>query len=137
MAGFGSLEIAKRALTAQRYGLDVTSNNIANVNTPGFSRRQVVMAETAPQPTNSSFLGTGVVVQRIQSYREEFHDREIRNNVHPARDFGVDHVGVQQRVVGVHHADRMAVAVPAARAHGLQARALDTLLETAVLVHST
>ena len=37
---FGSLSMAARALDAQRYGLDVAGQNIANVNTPGYARRR-------------------------------------------------------------------------------------------------
>ncbi|MGA2297537.1 MAG: flagellar hook-associated protein FlgK [FCB group bacterium] len=77
---FSSLEIGKRALMAQSIGLDVTSNNIANVNTPGYARRQVLLKETDPRKINEGFLGTGVIADTIQSYREEFFDREIRKS---------------------------------------------------------
>jgi flagellar hook-associated protein 1 len=79
--GFASLEIGKRALLAQRLGLDVTSNNIANVNTPGYSRRVATTSETNPQFTNSGFVGTGAMVDQLRTFREEFFDREIRNNL--------------------------------------------------------
>ena len=40
MSGVGLVaSIAKDALAAQRYGLDVTAHNIANVNTEGYSRQ--------------------------------------------------------------------------------------------------
>jgi len=74
-----SLEIGKRALLAQRIGLDVTSNNIANVNTPGYSRREAIMSETDPLFRNGGFYGTGAVVEKLRTYREEFFDREIRD----------------------------------------------------------
>ncbi len=74
-----SLEIGKRALLAQRIGLDVTSNNIANVNTPGYSRREAIMSETDPLYRNGGFYGTGAVVDKLRTYREEFFDREIRD----------------------------------------------------------
>jgi flagellar hook-associated protein 1 len=74
-----SLEIGKRALLAQRIGLDVTSNNIANVNTPGYSRRSAIMSETDPHYRNGGFYGTGAVVEKLRTYREEFFDREIRD----------------------------------------------------------
>ena len=35
------IEIGRRALQAQQTALQVTSHNIANANTPGFSRRRV------------------------------------------------------------------------------------------------
>lgn len=74
-----SLEIGKRALLAQRIGLDVTSNNIANVNTPGYSRREAIMTETDPAYRRGGFYGTGAVVNQLRTYREEFFDREIRD----------------------------------------------------------
>jgi len=76
-----SLEIAKRALQAQRYGLDVTANNIANANTAGYSRRSVVYSEGNPYYAQGNFNGTGVVVDKLRSYREEFFDREIREGI--------------------------------------------------------
>ena len=57
---FSSLEIGKRALLAQRLGLDVTSNNIANVNTPGYSRRAAILKETNPLKINGNYLGTEI-----------------------------------------------------------------------------
>lgn len=77
--GFSSLEIGKRALIAQKFGLDITGNNIANVNTPGYSRRAAILTETEQIKQNSNHLGTGVVVQKIQNFREEYYDKEIRN----------------------------------------------------------
>jgi len=38
---FGSLSMAARALDAQRYGLDVAGQNIANVNTPNYHAKRV------------------------------------------------------------------------------------------------
>jgi len=77
--GFSSLEIGKRALIAQKFGLDITGNNIANVNTPGYSRRTAILAETDQIKQKNNYLGTGVVVQKIQNFREEYYDKEIRN----------------------------------------------------------
>ena len=45
---FSSLTSAARALDAQRFGLDVTGQNIANVNTPGYTRRVIDMAAVPP-----------------------------------------------------------------------------------------
>jgi flagellar hook-associated protein 1 FlgK len=82
MTGFNGLEIGKRALLAQRTGMDVTGNNIANVNTPGYARQTAIFTETSPMliPTKG-FIGTGVSVGAIKSFREEYFDREIRNNL--------------------------------------------------------
>ena len=75
-----ALEIGKRALLAQKFGLDVTSNNIANVNTPGYSRRVAIMSETSPLKINNHQIGTGVIADKIQSFRQEYYDREVRNS---------------------------------------------------------
>lgn len=78
---FGTLEIGKKALIAQRFGLDVTSNNIANVNTEGYSRRQATFSESAPLYKYGQFGGQGVLVNKLRTFREEFFDREIRNTI--------------------------------------------------------
>lgn len=75
-----SLEIAKRALIAQRLGLDTTSGNIANVNTPGYSRRVPNLTEGEPLPGSNGFVGNGVLVSKLRTYREEFFDRQIRRS---------------------------------------------------------
>jgi len=45
---FFGIEIGRRALQAQRLGLDVTGHNIANANTPGYSRQIARLATTPP-----------------------------------------------------------------------------------------
>jgi flagellar hook-associated protein 1 len=54
---FTSLTSASRALDAQRYGLDVAGQNIANVNTPGYSRRTVDLAAVAPDGAGTAGRG--------------------------------------------------------------------------------
>ncbi|TAL69244.1 MAG: flagellar hook-associated protein FlgK [Bacteroidetes bacterium] len=100
MSSFSSLEIGKRGLLAQRLGLDVTSNNIANVNTPGYARRQAVLTETTPQKIMAGFIGTGVLVENIRSYREEFFDREIRKNMYQQAGYELDET-VFQRIESI------------------------------------
>lgn len=85
---FSSLEIGKRALLAQRLGLDVTSNNIANVNTPGYSRRAAILKETNPLKINGNYLGTGVLYDKLQSFRESYYDREVRNSMARLSNYG-------------------------------------------------
>lgn len=88
MPGLSSLETGKRALMAQRLGLDVTSNNIANVNTPGYSRRSALLSETYPNTLGGKFIGSGVMAERLRTYREDFFDREIRMSY--SRQFGFE-----------------------------------------------
>jgi flagellar hook-associated protein 1 FlgK len=64
---FHALSLAARSLDAQRFGLDVTGQNIANVNTPGYSRRSIVFSEVAPHDALSA--GGGVDVQSVTAAR--------------------------------------------------------------------
>ena len=85
---FNSLEIGRKALLAQRMGLDITSNNIANVNTEGYSRRNVQFAESDPIYQYGNFQGTGALMSKLRNFREEFFDREVRNTL--SRKFGLE-----------------------------------------------
>lgn len=78
MAGFYSLEIGKRALLAQRFGIDVTSNNIGNVNTSGYSRRTAILTETDPSRSQNQYIGTGSKVALLQNFRNDLLDKEVR-----------------------------------------------------------
>ena len=72
---FTSLNFATRALEAQRFALDVTGHNIANVNTPGYSRRAVDFS--AVPPDNPRDAGRGVEVAGIRAQRDRLTDRRL------------------------------------------------------------
>lgn len=76
MAGlFDSLSIAQSGLTAARIGLDVTGQNIANVNTPGYARRVVSQAERHPLEPGEA--GRGVEVVEIRALRDVYIEGRI------------------------------------------------------------
>jgi len=78
MAGlFGILSIADQSIQAQQSGLDVTANNLANVNSPGYTRQVALLSEQAPFSTSSGG-GGGVTLDKIQSVRDSV--LEIRLN---------------------------------------------------------
>ena len=69
MAGlFDSLQMAARALDAQRFGLDVAGQNIANVNTPGYARRQALLA--AVPGVDRWSAGGGVEIEGLHAARD-------------------------------------------------------------------
>ena len=70
----GSLSSAARALEAQSYGLEVTGQNIANINTPGYARRTVNFAEVPPADPLKA--GGGVVATGVTAYRAHY-DRQL------------------------------------------------------------
>ena len=59
------LNIGARALLADQAALQTIGNNIANVNTPGYSRQQVQLQTVAGQYTGSGYFGNGVDVQTV------------------------------------------------------------------------
>ena len=75
---FSVFEIGRRALRASQAGVAVTSHNIANVNTPGFSRQTVQLSAAAPDEGHGWLLGaginigTGVNVDGIKGNRDQF-----------------------------------------------------------------
>jgi flagellar hook-associated protein 1 len=73
---FTMLGIAARALDAQRFGLDVTGQNIANVNTPGYTRRSIDLAEVPPLDPQSP--GGGVDVLGVRSARAPLIEARLR-----------------------------------------------------------
>lgn len=70
MIGLGnSLSIATQALGAQTAALEVASNNIANANTPGYSR-QVVSLSSAALVQNGTTVDEGVSYKGFTSVRD-------------------------------------------------------------------
>ncbi len=76
---FSSLTSASRALDAQRLGLDVAGQNIANVNTPGYARPTVDLAAAAPDSPLSA--GRGVDVVSIRALRDRLLERRLGQDV--------------------------------------------------------
>lgn len=62
---YSTLEIARKSLFASQMALQVTSHNIANVNTQGYSRQSVVLEESRPQNFLPGQLGTGVLASAV------------------------------------------------------------------------
>ncbi|MDR3459827.1 MAG: flagellar hook-associated protein FlgK [Verrucomicrobiae bacterium] len=57
---FGTLDLARRAMQAQMAGVTVAGQNLANVNTPGYSRQRVDLATSPDLPSYIGQTGTGV-----------------------------------------------------------------------------
>ncbi|SFQ53415.1 flagellar hook-associated protein 1 FlgK [Psychrobacillus psychrotolerans] len=82
---FMGLETARRGLTTQQSALYTTGHNISNANTVGYSRQRVNMEATLGYPGTGlnapkipGHLGTGVQAQSVQRVRDQFIDRQYR-----------------------------------------------------------
>ncbi len=72
----GLLEIGTRALQANQVVLQTAGNNIANVNTPGYSRQSVVLNTVPGQFSSIGYVGAGVSVATIKRNFSDFLTRQ-------------------------------------------------------------
>ena len=81
------LQIALTGLNAGQESLDVIGQNIANAQTPGYTRQTAVLqtspsieiAALSPTTGEGAQLGTGVDVQTIARIRDSYLDAQYRN----------------------------------------------------------
>ncbi|MDP4176926.1 MAG: flagellar hook-associated protein FlgK [Bacillota bacterium] len=86
MAGlFSVLNVANSGMSVQQSAINVTSHNIANANTEGYSRQRATMETTQPfgMPTLNNAvepgqIGTGAQIKAIERVRDNFLDYQIR-----------------------------------------------------------
>ena len=65
--GIGTIfDIASSGISANRLAIEVAGENIANVNTEGYSRQQVIMENKPVTNANGFALGTGVQIAAVQ-----------------------------------------------------------------------
>ena len=58
--------LAVSGLHSAQVGLNTTGNNLANVNTSGYTRQQVVQSASAPAFSGAGFVGTGANVETVR-----------------------------------------------------------------------
>lgn len=73
-------DVAKSALFTAQQALTVTGHNISNVNTPGFSRQEVILTEERPVDGSPGQVGTGVKIEQIRRSVDVFLNRELTNS---------------------------------------------------------
>ncbi|SER11898.1 flagellar hook-associated protein 1 FlgK [Nitrosomonas sp. Nm51] len=59
-------------LNAAQANLTTTSHNIANADTPGYTRQQVIQSTNFPQSTGAGFIGRGVNITTVQRIHSQF-----------------------------------------------------------------
>jgi flagellar hook-associated protein 1 FlgK len=75
MAG---LEIGKRALLTHQMSLQTIGHNIANVNTPGYTRQRVGITASNPEESSNGPVGSGVQVSNVRHIRDLFLGKQYR-----------------------------------------------------------
>jgi len=75
----GIMSMAGQALMTQQQAISVTSHNIANVNTPGYSRQRLNMTTNTPLNSSSGLMGNGVSATEIQRLYDRFIGNQINS----------------------------------------------------------
>jgi len=78
---FGALNVAASGLKSQQKAIDVVSHNIANVNTPGYSRQTSQLVTLSPEQLGKLDFGRGVNLSNISRSVDQVVDQAmLRNN---------------------------------------------------------
>lgn len=79
MAGglYHTLNIGEQSLYVTRQGVDTTSHNIANANTPGYSRQRVNVRPRDAHLYHGVMLGSGAYVKDITRSHNQFIEKQI------------------------------------------------------------
>jgi len=74
------LSIGSSGVTAYQQALATVSNNIANVNTDGYTRQDVSLTANQPRQIGNSYLGTGARFDAVQRQYDAFVESNLRNS---------------------------------------------------------
>ena len=72
--------IGANAVQLYRHSLTTVSNNIANLNTEGYSRQVTDVSESAPVERGNIFLGTGARLEGVVRAYDEYTESSLRNS---------------------------------------------------------
>ncbi len=94
--GNSILGISLSGLHAAQAGLATTSHNIANANTPGYTRQSVVQTSRAPQKAGAGFLGQGVDVAGVERTYSAFLTGQLNSAKSAQAELDVYHSQMRQ-----------------------------------------
>lgn len=81
------IDIAKGALLANQKAINVTSHNIANVNTLGYTRQRMVLESNPPYFANRLKVGMGVRADSVIQHTDQFINRNIHQKTSLLKEF--------------------------------------------------
>ncbi len=86
MSLYSSIRLAANSLRANDIGLQVVGQNIANANTPGYIREEVVLSPAPTQRVGDLLLGMGVTVEAVIQKIDTFLEERLRGSVSDRSD---------------------------------------------------
>lgn len=98
-ATFFAFESVRKALMANQKGLDVTIQNVSNVNTEGYTRQRLDVTSVSPDSgasryarTRGDAIGGGVEITGVTQIRDQFLDLRFRKEAAEYGKWGATHV---------------------------------------------
>jgi flagellar hook-associated protein 1 FlgK len=83
-----SLAIALSGLGAEQGAIAATTNNVANANTPGYSREVPRLVSSNPVVIDPLTFGTGVTLQSVESIRDPILESRIQQETQSQGQLG-------------------------------------------------
>ncbi len=78
---FSSLELAKKSLMTEQFVFHIIGHNIANVNTPEYSRQRVELGVVKPFQLGNRTVGVGVDVLGVHGVRDKYLEYQIQKEI--------------------------------------------------------
>lgn len=91
-----TMSLATGALAAEQGALSETANNIANVNTPGYSRKEPQFSENPPVVLGPLTFGTGVSLENTAAVRDPILQLRIQQQTGQQGQLNALLTGLQQ-----------------------------------------
>ncbi|MDZ5601557.1 flagellar hook-associated protein FlgK [Pseudomonas sp. RP23018S] len=91
------ISIGLSGLTASQAALSVTSNNIANAATSGYSRQQTIQTSSPSQNIGVGFLGTGTTLSEVRRIYSAYLDNQLQS----ATSLQADATAFQDQISGM------------------------------------
>ncbi|MFZ6800274.1 flagellar hook-associated protein FlgK [Undibacterium sp. Di24W] len=95
--GTNILGIGQSALAAAQMGIATAGHNIANVNTPGYSRQQLLQSAAAAQNVGGSFIGQGTVVGEVRRVYNQFIAQQV-NTTQSSQNYSAAYLNQIQQI---------------------------------------
>lgn len=96
MSLFGSIQMAANTLRANSIALQVVGQNMANANTPGYIREEVVFVPGPTQRVGGLLMGSGVRVDSVIQKIDLFLEERLRGSVSDRMDAETQESSYQQ-----------------------------------------
>lgn len=107
MSGLTSaLNIGTTGLTSNQKGIEVAGNNVANVNTPGYSKQTLELSSTPTLQFNDQMIGQGAVASSISREGNRFVTKQL---IGKSADYGEENgktipLAELERIIGIDEA---------------------------------